>query len=178
MKTRTIFLFVTAASIIAFLLKLLYAVGKNDDLLFMLKPIKSLTALFFNTNSIYDSSIGFYFKSLNIVIDKSCAGINFWIISFWTAISLWLMQGQDSRYKILKFIGLFLISYIFTIFANTSRIATAILALKLKKIIPLFSTPWFHQAEGVFVYLFFLLIFSLMLNYFFNKLNITHAQRA
>lgn len=178
MQSKKDIIFITIAIIIGLIFKQFYAISSTHHLLFILSPVNMLIELFFGLKSSYDAATGFYFESLNIVIDKSCAGVNFWIVAFWAAVSIWVRQNKYLKYKSLIFIGLLVLTYIFTIFANASRIAIAIIALQLKDTITLFSKPWFHEAEGAFVYLFFLLLFSLGLNYLLNKTNHPDAQRA
>jgi len=178
MQPKKSIAFILIAVVIGFALKQFYAVSSTSHLLFILLPVNSMIELFFNLKSSYDAETGFYFESLNIVIDKSCAGINFWIVAFWAAVSIWVKQGPYLKYKVLIFIGLLMLTYIFTIFANASRIAIAIIALQLNDKITFFNAPWFHEAQGAFVYLLFLLLFSLGLNYLLYKTNHPDAQRA
>lgn len=62
-------------------LKLYNIVATNDDLLFLLIPTKFLVEIYTSTTALYTDS-GYFFELLNITIDKSCAGVNFFILSF------------------------------------------------------------------------------------------------
>lgn len=108
------------------LFKFGFTYANNDNLLFLLKPTDKLVGLLTGSNSIYISDKGFFYNQLNIVIDKSCAGFNFWVLTFLMLTFLGL-KYFDSNIKKLLAIPLALIgAYFLTIFVNTSRIFASI----------------------------------------------------
>jgi exosortase K len=63
------------------LLKQLYTFADNESLKFLLVPTNKLVALFQGSSYSYSAN-GYYHESLNILINKSCSGFNFMILSF------------------------------------------------------------------------------------------------
>lgn len=146
-----------------------YSTTSNDTLVFILKPLSSIISLFTDSDFTYTTDYGFYFRHLNITIDKSCSGINFWIISF-VVFSISILRICKSHLQKLISIPLVLIAtYVLTLFANTSRILSSIFIAKQTS----FDYPWLHQAEGVFIYLSVLIFTYTILNHSLSNIN-TH----
>lgn len=161
MKTNTNNIIIYGAAFaIVILAKTAYKYATNDALLFILKPLSKLISIVTNKDFLYANDIGFYFETLNITIDKSCSGINFWCISFLVFIILLHKVCKTYLQKFLLFPVVILATYLLTLFANTSRILTSLFISKQTD----FNYPWLHQAEGVFIYLSFLIIFYTLLN--------------
>ena len=161
MKTnRNNIIYYSAAFAIILLAKTAYKFATNDTLVFILKPLSKLISLVTNESFVYNNYIGFYFETLNITIDKSCSGINFWCISFLVFMHLLHKVCKSNLHQIIVFPIVIVATYFITLFANTSRILTSLFILKQTG----FNYPWLHQAEGVFIYLSFLIIFYTLLN--------------
>lgn len=173
-KTATWF---SISLITALLLKYLHAISNTGDLLVILQPTSSFVGLFFNTKAIYQDT-GFYFPALNILIDKSCSGVNFFIIAFCVFSSTAPYHVLKIRTSILLFVATGVLSYLLTILVNTSRIVSAVLLLQNESAMPWVATPWAHEAEGAFVYLSALLLSYLIVKNCFIKIKNHYAQPA
>lgn len=157
------------------LLKIIFRSMNNDDLQFLLYPTNLGIELATNSTAIYLPNSGYLHQSLNIVIDKSCSGFNFFLISF-------LLSAYGfNRIKGLKFVLVILLAfvsaYLLAIFANISRILCYLVLLSEN--IPQRIDPeniWLHRAEGILVYLSFLIIFFLILNFVTLKINTRHEE--
>ncbi|MDA3885531.1 MAG: exosortase K [Candidatus Delongbacteria bacterium] len=108
------------------LFKLGYKFSKNDSLIFLLKPIDKLVGLLTGSNSVYITETGYFHNQLNIFIDKSCAGFNFWIISFLMLTFLGLKNSDNNLKKLLTIPLAITGAYFLTILVNTSRIFASI----------------------------------------------------
>lgn len=164
MKTKNT-LYYTIVIAIVLIAKLAYIYATNNSLQFILKPISGLIELATGLNFQYEKDFGFYFKDLNIAIDKSCSGINFWLISFVVFSFSFLKFSSTTLQKIIALPIVILATYLLTLFANTSRILTSIAIEKQMA----FNYSWVHQAEGVFIYLSILIIAYISLNRFISK---------
>nr|WP_321224813.1 exosortase K [uncultured Psychroserpens sp.] len=153
-------------------LKFAFLKADNEMLQFMLKPISLLITFITNNEAVYDFNDGYFHRNLNIIIDKSCSGINFWLIGFMVCVLSLISKQNTHLKKIIAFPLAFILSYILTLFANTSRILTSIFIENNTSI----SYSWLHQAQGVFIYLFFLIIFYLLINYLLSKSKAHHAK--
>lgn len=166
------YLFYGIIFILVILAKIAYTQATNETLVFILKPLSAIISFILGSNFIYTSDLGFYFESLNVTIDKSCSGINFWIISF-VVFSVSLLQIIKSNFNKLIVIPITLLAtFIFTLFANTSRILTAILIEKHTQ----YNYTWLHQTEGVFVYISLLLLAYIVFNHIISKFKTHHAK--
>lgn len=171
MKTK-IYIFYGLILSIVIIAKIAYTQATNDTLVFILKPLSTLVSYILNSDFIYTNASGFYFESLNITIDKSCSGINFWIISF-TLFSVSILNViRTNLWRSVSIIGVLIASFIFTLFANTSRILTAVfLSNQVEK-----NYTWLHQAEGVFIYVTLLILAYSVFNHFISKYQNKYAQ--
>ena len=153
------------AIILFVLLKFWYAQASISEVLFLLKPTDFFIGIFTSSISVFNSEIGFFNEELNIIINKSCSGFNFLVLSFLMLVFLFFKANNTAKYSFLSIpISLF-ISYIITIFVNSARI---LFSLNMNK----FSGnrfSWLHQVEGTFVYLFFLIIVYFIFNQLFTK---------
>lgn len=154
------------ALIIFVLAKFAYAFANNDMIQFLTKPTNFIVSFITNKKSIYNVDIGFYYESLNITIDKSCSGFNFWMLLFLLLFFSILNSVETRKIKSLLLPASLLTSYFLTLFVNTSRIIIALLIEKNTSL----HYNWLHQAQGVFIYLSFLIIFYVSLNYLQNKI--------
>lgn len=148
------------------LLKGAYSFAQVEHLHFLLYPTSQSVAAFTGTSDSFLAGEGYYNASLNILINKSCSGFNFWAISFLMAYHLLKKEGFSSLRNLLAIpIGLIL-TYLFTILVNTTRILFSIFLHAEHS--PLFTVnpSWSHQAEGSFIYLSYLIIAYLSIEYF------------
>jgi exosortase K len=64
------------------LLKVGFTFADNNDLAFLLKPTDKFVGLLTGSQSVFLAKDGFFYEKMNVVIDKSCSGFNFWILCF------------------------------------------------------------------------------------------------
>lgn len=148
--------------------KLIYPYLATENLKVLLTPISYLVSFFTDSPISFSAESGYYLPLLNIVIDKSCSGFNFWLIGF-IVIAFSFINNENARWrfgeshKIIRIIMSILMAYGLTIIANTSRIISII---KMNQIFPSWNEQyeWLHAAQGTFVYLFFLIGFYLILH--------------
>ncbi|MEN7547119.1 exosortase K [Rapidithrix thailandica] len=144
-----------------FIIKYWYISSTEKDLFFILYPVTGLIELYSGQLSVYLPDSGFYFSSLNILINKSCSGVNFWVIAL--CVSAWNVANHihDLKKKLLGLALSLLCAYVLTLFTNSLRILTAIWLTDLKEIVPWIASSWFHQAQGAFTYLSVLVAYHL-----------------
>lgn len=154
--------------LIFIILRIVYSYLNISDLSFLLKPSSMAVEIITGTNAIYDIAIGYFHPELDIIIDKSCSGYNFWLISF-LMINFLLLKSNITKKWLVIPLSL-IISYVLTILANVSRITGYIIIMN-NDIPPLLdpNNTWLHQVEGIVVYLTFLVLFYFCLNYIINK---------
>lgn len=138
----------------------------NDQLLFLLTPVNNVVSLVFNSSSIYSSAQGFFHESLDMAIDKSCAGSHFWLLCF---LMLYFSMLPYFRHWSSKWMLLFTslsIAYLASLFVNSSRIILLIIIENGLNYIH----PIIHQAVGIFIYLSFLILIYLTSIFLITKI--------
>lgn len=146
--------------VVGLLAKYFFSYFSINSLLFILQPTAYLVEFFTGLPFKYLTDQGFWNDSQQILIDKSCAGLNFWVISFFTAITVTVTFYKKITHKLLNIPITIILCYLLTIIANTSRIVIAIKLLPFNT-----SFPHLHALQGGFVYLFILILFYLTLQY-------------
>jgi len=175
MRIINTFYYLTLAGIF-FALKLGYVYCNDQDLYFLLKPTDALIGLITNSFSEFIPEQGFFHPDLNMIINKSCSGFNFLILCFLMLTVLFLQFSVTPSQKAAAFPLALLTAYMVTIFANTSRIATALFLRP-------YTTRFYHwesvlhQAEGAFVYLAFLTAIYLISHTILSKFSLTHNEK-
>jgi exosortase K len=163
--------------VMALALKLWYPSANTEDLKIFVQPTAEIVSIT-NNESFITNSNGFYFPALNVLIDKSCSGFNFFIIALCVFASIAPYHSLSKRHCILLMGLLVVVTYVITICVNASRIVIAIFLLKLQSSMPWVTQPWVHEAEGALVYLFALLGVYLLITYYLNKFNLHYAKRS
>ena len=154
------------------LLKYLFTMAENDSLFFLLNPTNKFIEILTNSESIYLASCGYYHEQLNIIIDKSCSGYNFWLICFVMLTYLFLKYSDKNMRKLLSIPIALSFSYFLTIFVNTSRIFASIIIQKQTKSIQENWQPIIHESIGIITNLTFLII-----TYYITEKYIKHRQQ-
>lgn len=149
------------------LLKVGYTQTSSDDLLFLLSPTNKLVSLFTGSTFSYIKGSGYFHPEFNILIEKSCAGFNFLILCFLICYNTCLQHITRVTKRWIALPIFLLFSYFLTIAVNTSRILISISLSASKNTLTNISS--FHQLQGTFIYLFFLLLSYLILKYLLNK---------
>lgn len=143
-----------------------------EDIRFLLAPTNKIIELFFASDAVYSSSSGYYHTALNMVINKSCSGFNFLLISF-LMYSFILLKSNLTK----PYFGILLslpLAYITTIVANVSRISGYLVMMQNPAINT--NSQLLHKAEGIFVYLTLLILAYISFNYIINKIEHKHEK--
>ncbi len=140
------------------LLKFGFTLSNNNDLTFLLKPTDELVGFLTGSQSVYLSESGYFHEHLNIIIDKSCSGFNFWILNFLLFTYLTVQYFDKTLSKILTVPIALMGAYLLTIFVNTSRIFASIVVQAQTKSLFLNQQHIVHEAIGVITNLTFLIL--------------------
>jgi exosortase K len=140
------------------LLKFGYTLAENNDLAFLIKPTDKLVGLLTSSHSVYLSESGYFHEHLNIIIDKSCSGFNFWALCFLLFTYLTVRHFNRTLNKILTIPIALILAYLLTIFVNTSRIFASIVVQTQTKNILLNHQHILHEAIGIITNLTFLIL--------------------
>ncbi len=119
-----------AAAGIFITLKFWYAGTANENLFFLLQPTDKIISLVTGTSSVYSPENGFYHDQLNIMIERSCSGFNFLILSFLVFTCLLIKHFKRMSSRIIVFPAVMVCVYLFTIFVNSSRILVSVIVQK------------------------------------------------
>lgn len=174
MSIKNNFLYYGVAIALFLGLKFLYTTASSNQVYFLIKPIDGIVSFFTNSVSHYHESDGFYHEKFNITIDKSCSGFNFLLMCFVILYTSLLRILKRNWHKLVVIPLTFLIAYLFTLFVNTSRILVAIFIEGNFNL----HFSWMHQAQGVFIYLSFLIALYLFVNFLITKITRTHETYA
>jgi exosortase K len=130
-------------------LKALYGGLDAENLRFLLWPLGKMLELFRVEKGLWQADVGWIFSGF--VVDKSCAGFNFWLIAS-SAFCFTVVERSKTLWPI-RGLGLALLSaYGLCLFANTARILGATLLLEMGTDLPFLAGDFAHQVEGTFVY--------------------------
>lgn len=140
------------------LLKISFTVADNNDLIFLLKPTNMIVGLLTGSDSTYLSDNGYYHDKLNILIDKSCSGFNFWILCFLLFAYLTIKYFDNPLHKIQAIPIALFGAYLLTIFVNTSRIFVSVTIQAQTKHIFMNQQHLIHEAIGIITNLTFLIL--------------------
>ncbi len=177
MITKNIYYYLSAAALFI-LLKFGFASVGTESLSVLLAPVNKMVELVTGSNAFYLQGTGYSHQKLNIIIDKSCSGYNFFLLTFLmlTIHAVPFFSRTIHKLAVLPFS--LLIAYVLTLFVNTTRIVASIYFQKqLTNVLPL-SPSVIHESIGVISNLSFLIA----IYYFTDKLltnnKYTHAQPA
>ena len=153
------------------LLKAGFTFAGNNDLIFLLKPTDKFVGLWMSSQSVYLAECGFFHENMNIVIDKSCSGFNFWVLCFLLFAYLGLKYVDKHLYKILTIPTALLCAYWLTVFANASRIVASIAVRN--QTIGIFPDrqPLIHEIVGITTYFSFLVLTYYLIETIFKHKN-------
>ena len=140
------------------ILKFCYTHADNGNLLFLLKPTNTIVCFLTGSQSVYSTDNGYYYEALNILIDRSCSGFNFWILSFLLYTFLFLKYINKTALKTLVIPISFICAYILTIFTNSSRIFASIIVQNHSENFSPDTQHLIHEAVGIITNLTFLVL--------------------
>lgn len=146
-------------TIILFIIfKFAFTFADNDNLTFLLRPTNNFVELLTGSQSVYHSDNGYFHDELNILIDKSCSGFNFWLLSFLMLTFLALKHFDKHIYKALVIPTMLILAYFLTLFVNSSRIFTSIIIQNQTNHLLNNGQHIIHEAIGVITNLSFLIL--------------------
>lgn len=140
-----------------FALKWWYRTATVEQLGFVLTPVTTFINLLTGAASMFVPGQGHLFPELGILIDRSCSGINFLIITTASFTFLWLRRIDGGRSRPILATVIIIAAWMLTILANTGRI---LLMVHLDDF-GLHVGPTVHEALGAFFFLATLLLASL-----------------
>jgi len=156
-----------AAVAIFALLKFGFAIAEDSDLDFLLKPTDAVVGLLAGSQSVYLLGNGYYHSALNILLNKSCAGFNYWVLCFLVFAYLAAKYFDKPLHRALAIPISLCCAYILTIFANSSRIFASIVLQKQTHWILPNHQGLVHETIGIIIYLsFFVLVYCLTEEFF------------
>jgi exosortase K len=115
--------------------------------------------LILNESLVYQSGRGYLDTDGLFLIDKSCAGLNFLLISFCVVYFSFIEKLNNVKHTAIVLLSATLGGYLITIIANTSRITVL---LWISEYAPTFNplkNALVHEWAGIFVYFSFLLLY-------------------
>lgn len=160
MRYKSLFLFITVVLTYVVLKFLFKGVG-TDEILFLLKPVNNIFEMLTGSPSIYLKGEGYFHPQLDIIINKSCAGYNFWLLCFMMLTFLLLQKVKRSQIFVVSIPLLLIFSYLITIVVNVSRMVFIIKFKGIAQKIEIIEGDLLHEMQGAFVYLFFLVVIYL-----------------
>lgn len=141
------------------LLKFWFTSADNNDLIFLLKPTDKLVGLLTGSHSVYLSDSGYYHEKLNILIEKSCSGFNFWVLCFLLFTYLALKYFDKPFHKIIIIPITLVSAYLLSILVNTARIFVSVVVQhQAGHFLPDRPHLILHEAVGIVTNLTFLIL--------------------
>jgi exosortase K len=128
-----------------------------EDLLFLLAPTDTLVSAAIGEPGVWQVGEGYLHQGHQMIINASCSGFNFFVLSF--LMLGWLLLNRWTAWWPLAIA--FILAWPLTILANTSRILTISL-LSSAQPNGLSSGVW-HEVQGAFVYFSILVIAAAVL---------------
>lgn len=167
MRVRKSFKFLLLGFIclVLILLKLYYLGAGVDSLGWILAPTAFISSLMANLDFNYVEGAGYLSRNGLYLINKSCSGLNFLIITvFITSFSL-LSRKMRVRTQLLIGGTAFAGGYLLTILANSIRITLSIRFEPIRSSLFLLkgAESWVHQGIGTFIFLLSLLVYYYLL---------------
>lgn len=144
--------------ILFILFKFGFRLATNNSLLLLLKPTDYLVGILIGSKSVYFANSGYYHNQLNFLIDKSCSGFNFMLLSFLMLTLLGLKHFDSNVKKVITIPVAIITAYLLTIFANTSRIFSSIVVQNHTNNSLVNYQNIIHESIGITIYLTFLVL--------------------
>ncbi|MDR2595523.1 MAG: exosortase K [Fibromonadaceae bacterium] len=124
----------------------------------LLKPTDTILGLLTGSQSVYLLDIGYYHATLNILLNKSCSGFNYWILSSLVFAYLGFKYFDKPLHRALSAPISLCCAYLLTIFANSSRIFASIIVQNQTRWILPDHQRLVHETVGIITYLSFLVL--------------------
>jgi len=148
--------------------KLYFPLANFAFFTFLLWPVAQITGTVIGLPMDYLPGTGYYFSNYNVLIDKSCSGYNFLLLSFMIFV-FFLTLKLKTRIPAFWTISISLfLSYVLTLLANTSRILISMLFTKNSFFFEWVDSRILHESIGVFCFLSFVIVATLILDNFLS----------
>lgn len=152
-----------------FFLKLLYTQTSVEDLLCIIYPVQRAIAFFTGETSQFIADNGYYFQELDIIIDKSCSGFNYFLICLSIFGLISINNTRSIKKNFLLFGTTVILAYVQTIFVNSFRIISTIyLQSSIESFLAL-NSKLIHTSIGISINISFLIITYLITLKFLKK---------
>ena len=148
------------------LAKLYHRSADSEDLIWILQPTVWLVTIFSGLAFEFVQEGFFMNYTQNIIIDKSCSGMNFMLIA---TCMLSFSYLPKLPFKAVFLVFFIILSYLFTIFVNSCRIIQSIWSQDILSDKLGLSPAMTHEMQGVFMYLFFLILLYLLSQFVFKQ---------
>ncbi len=145
--------FYAAGIIIIFAIKYYYSRADTNALNWILSPTSRWTGFLSGTPFQKIQDAGFINHDFRIIINSSCSGINFLIISFSTLFFSFIHYFSKTRSKFLWMPASLLLSYLFTIGINGLRIISSIYLYEADIYNGWITPERVHMFGGTIIYL-------------------------
>jgi exosortase K len=156
--------------------KLLARFEEVSYLLWLLSPTAWLLEVYLNEPLTYVAGKGYVALNQPFVVSAECAGINFLIISFLSAVVGFLHIAQSGR-QVMQMLACFLgLAYLLTITVNVFRIVNILHFEASWSVFLGLSPQVVHEMQGVLVYVSFLLAFYFLLGFVIKLSNQKHEK--
>ena len=137
-----------------------YQTATIDQLSWIVGPIARLIGWMSDSEFRFIEGWGYLSSDQTILINKDCSGVNFLIIIATFSFAIRFLQPNSFLARKTGWLWIPSLSYLLSIVANTTRIRMSMLLVPTKNMI----SPWidpetFHRAEGIFIYLFFIVVY-------------------
>ena len=166
--------FYTLTILSALGLKYHYSIASSDELLWILRPTARLVEWLTGIPFIFEPGTGYINTESLVIIAKSCAGVNFFIIAFCMVSFTMVPLFKSTKKKAMIFGGSVVVIYLLTIVVNALRIMGAIYLFKTRFGFFGFDKESMHRIEGIFFYFFFLCVLYFLIKKIFNKYRCNH----
>ncbi len=169
MKNKLPLFFLFTVFCIGFAFKWLFTNLDVEYSVWLLKPttiwVEQITGL--NFDLLQNEGYVCYETLPITIIDKSCSGLNFWLMALILGAFVLHKKVTDFLSFVYCFIVAFGLAWLVTIIANTGRIVISIKFLP--SLIPYIEYSQSHLLLGIFIYVTMLILYYLGLNFFVGR---------
>lgn len=148
-------------------LKLVLIGSGPADLAWLLSPTMHLVRAFTGLQFHFDAARGYINSDALVIVGTSCAGVNYLVIAL--CMTVFSFVPRFGRNKLPAFAGLLLAAYAVTVMVNSFRIIGGIALLRAAGKFNFIMSGAVHEAEGIFVYFSFLMLYYAALLALINR---------
>jgi exosortase K len=164
-------LLLVSITAVALCFKYYLANAPLDHLKFLLYPLSSATELFYGTYSYFDIEQGYIFPELSMHIDRTCSGINFFVLLLCSASSYVLFRMDQSKWKsVLPMI--ILLVYPVAMLVNTIRIILLVYVQPINRYMNEHLQSLIHEGIGAACFFGFLVLLFVLAEKYFSCNNL------